>query len=148
MRSPHPQSVLGLMGIPVDFVYAEGWICAHGAEQRMREAHARIADLGRWGHHPILPLPTGHLLRGTFQVKKPAKAFTILRGKHQALTYIPPERQNEQRQQAKAAPGRAAQEGDKPRVAALAPGQSPGHHTDNDHHQQHEENKQVGVDGS
>ena len=46
--TPYLQSVLGLMGIPVDFVYAEGMdLRPHGAEQGMREAHARIADLGR-----------------------------------------------------------------------------------------------------
>ncbi|WP_368229220.1 FMN-dependent NADH-azoreductase [Aeromonas sp. R10-1] len=46
--TPYLKSVLGLMGIPVDFVYAEGMdLRPHGAEQGMREAHARIADLGR-----------------------------------------------------------------------------------------------------
>ena len=46
--TPYLESVLGLMGIPVDFVYAEGMdLRPHGAEQGMREAHARIADLGR-----------------------------------------------------------------------------------------------------
>lgn len=46
--TPYLKSVLGLMGIPVDFVYAEGMdLRPHGAEQGMREAHARLADLGR-----------------------------------------------------------------------------------------------------
>ncbi|MFQ2704463.1 FMN-dependent NADH-azoreductase [Aeromonas caviae] len=47
--TPYLQSVLGLMGIAeVEFVYAEGMdLHPHGAEQGMREAHARIAGLGR-----------------------------------------------------------------------------------------------------
>ena len=46
--TPYLKSVLGLMGIPVEFVYAEGMdLRPHGAEQGMREAHARIAGLGR-----------------------------------------------------------------------------------------------------
>ena len=47
--TPYLQSVLGLMGITeVEFVYAEGMdLRPHGAEQGMREAHARIAGLGR-----------------------------------------------------------------------------------------------------
>ena len=48
MRSPYLKSVLGLMGIPVDFVYAEGMdLRPTGQSRGMREAHARLADLGR-----------------------------------------------------------------------------------------------------